>query len=337
MSTKQWSELDIIRLFANSTGNKDTNLIKGIGDDCAIIAPSTEKHWLITTDMLVEAVHFNSSSHPPYELGRKCIAVNISDIAAMGGEPKFALLSVSLPDSLGHEWIAEWSRGIDSVLKEFNCQLIGGDTVRGEILTANITIIGDVEGNKAILRATAAAGETIFVSGHLGSAAAGLAVLQNMEELSKKARKLALPFIKQHLNPTPDVTCGKILRQSGMITAMQDISDGLATDLAHICLQSKISALIDETELPCHEDLSEMCKILGCKTTELQISGGEDYKLVFTVEQGRDDELINYVADNGGPPIYHIGKTVPGNGVFLVTDNGNIDITFQGFEHRGSS
>ena len=175
MKTK-WSELDLIALFAEKTGSAESDgLLKGIGDDCAIFTGTDEgSPWLVTTDILVEDIHFSRSWHPPHLLGRKSIAVNLSDIAAMGGQPRFALISIALPDDIDRDWVVAWSEGAQEILGEYDCVLIGGDTARGPQLVVNVVILGVAQQGKALERNRAAGGENIYVSGPLGSAAAGL-------------------------------------------------------------------------------------------------------------------------------------------------------------------
>ncbi len=326
-----WSELDVIRQLSRSADKPYPGLVKGIGDDCAIIEPNPEEQLIVTTDMLVEDVHFNPSWHPPYELGRKSIAVNISDIAAMGGIPKYIFISLCLPNSTENMWLQNWLDGVESMIQEHACCLAGGDTVRGKKITINVTVIGTVRRNQALLRNSAGIGQSIFVSGWLGTAAAGLLLFQQpgVDEL---AQSLTSPFKKWHLDPDPELRCGMLLSESGLVTSMQDISDGIATDLAHICAASKIRAIIEESLLPHHPNLPKVADALGCNLTELLVAGGEDYRLVFTVAAGRDKELYKLMKSHG-VEVFRIGETVQGGGVFLRSEAEMKEITYGGFEH----
>jgi len=336
MGGKSWHEPDVIRLFSGLSNKENKSLIKGIGDDCAVIRPSGEHDWVVTSDMLVEGIHFDSSFHPAYFLGRKSMAVNISDIAAMGGSPQIALLSIAMPGNIGEEWLGRFSDGIRSILSEFDITLAGGDTVQGAQLTISVTLVGTVLNNGAVLRSGAGERDTVFVSGNLGSAAAGLAICQNQTLRSSLGESLVAPFVQRHLDPSPDVSCGKILADSGLVTAMQDISDGLATDLAHLCSESEVGAEIQGSSLPCHDDLQQVCTALGCQTLEMQISGGEDYHLVFTVKAGKEEEIQRYLSGKTKQIIYPVGKIIGGSGVSLVTGEGRKDITFQGYSHSAT-
>lgn len=328
----RWSELDVIKQISKSAGVHYPGLVLGIGDDCAIIDTDPDEQLVVTTDMLVEDAHFSCLWHPPYELGRKSVAVNMSDIAAMGGKPRYIFISLCLPESIEREWLQEWLAGVESIVREYDCCLAGGDTVRGKNITINVTVIGTVKREQAILRKSADIGQSIFVSGQLGSAAAGLLLFQQSNRNTLIDQPFTEPFKKRHLNPDPDVRCGALLSESGLATSMQDISDGIATDLSHICAASGICAVIEESQLPFHPDLPRVADALGCSLTDLLVSGGEDYHLVFTVGNNKDAELYKLMKVHG-IDVYQIGKTVEGAGVFLRRGGELEEITYGGFEH----
>ncbi len=334
---EKWSELDLIRLFSGRTGAPDAKgLIKGIGDDCAIFDTPGDSSWLATTDILIENIHFDRSWHPPHLLGRKSIAVNLSDIAAMGGTPHYALVSIALSDHLAKDWIEKWSAGAAEILEEFGCTIIGGDTVKGPALIINIVILGSGVKDRIIRRSTATEGENIYVSGELGSAAAGLEICR-APALFKSTPKDALqPLINKHLNPTPRVALGQLLGASEMVGAMQDISDGIATDIAHICSQSGVGAELDADLLPGAEILERVSQVINKEAVDLKISGGEDYELVFTVKKGRDEDLLTLLRENCGEEVYRVGRTVKGCDVRLISGEDAVNIGFRGFQHRGS-
>lgn len=328
----RWSELDVIRQISKSAAMHYPGLVLGIGDDCAIIDTDPDEQLVVTTDMLVEDSHFSRIWHPPYELGRKSVAVNISDIAAMGGIPKYIFISICLPESIERGWLQGWLSGVESIVREYDCCLAGGDTVRGKNVTINVSVIGTVRRDKAILRNSADIGQSIFVSGQLGSAAAGLLLFQQSNRVKLNKQPFTEPFKKRHLDPDPDVRCGALLSESGLVTSMQDISDGIATDLSHICTASGIRAVIEESQLPFHPDLPRVADALGSNLTDLLVSGGEDYHLVFTIDNNKDDELYKLMNVHG-IDVYRIGKTVAGAGVFLRRGGELEEITYDGFEH----
>jgi thiamine-monophosphate kinase len=335
---ENWSELDMISLLSSGIGAADTpGLIEGIGDDCAIFSGTSTHNWLATTDMLVEDVHFDLSWHPAELLGRKAIAVNLSDIAAMGGRPLFVLASIALPPLIDRDWLRQWSMGAAAIMEEFGCTLIGGDTVGGPVLTINITVLGSAAKEKTILRRTAGVGEHIYVSGRLGYAAAGLEICRQPALFSAFSKAEIEPFKARHLNPKPQVELGRILAESGLITAMQDISDGVATDLAHICTQSGIGAEIRADLLPGADSLAKVGARLNRPVVDLQLSGGEDYELLFTVQKGNDDELRALLRDRDCAQVYRVGSTVPGTAVQLVSADGSRDVGFTGYQHKGNN
>ena len=335
MNQRTWSELDVIRLFSNYRQPQNSSLAAGIGDDCAVFAPSAKRDYLVTADMLVEQVHFDLSFHPPYFLGRKCMAVNLSDIAAMGGKPEFALLSMSIPDRIDNVWLNEFSDGVNSILQEHECVLIGGDTVRGDSLTLGVTVIGSVLQNEALMRDGAAVGDSVYVSGPLGSAAIGLAMCQREDLFGPPDKLVDNPFVQQHLNPGPEIGCGRILAASKMVTSMQDLSDGLATDLAHICRSSDVGAVIRAEMLPGLPEFPQVCRRLVLTPEEVQVAGGEDYRLVFTVASGQDRLFMDYMTQKTSQEVYRIGSIVESPGVILVSGGQKRDISFQGYTHGG--
>ncbi len=337
MEKKPWLESDIIELFSSHETEPVYDLIKGIGDDCAVIRPSDRQDLVVTADMLVEDVHFNRSWHPPFALGRKAMAVNISDIAAMGGTPRFAFLCIALPGQLDQDWLVAFRDGFRSILSEYAITLAGGDTVRGAKLNISITLLGSVPASRAVFRKGAGPGDSIYVSGHLGSAAAGLALCQSPHVCSALDERMVHPFLQRHLDPTPDLACGILLAQSGYVTAMQDISDGIATDLAHLCRHSDVGAEIDSLRIPGHEHLPGICAALNRNPMHMMVSGGEDYHLVFTVKAGEEQALEQYLAGKTNQAVYRIGTITSGSGVTLCTGKGKKDITFKGYKHSGSN
>ena len=333
MGEMHWSELELIRLFRDTANGPSPGLVKGIGDDCAVFENLDGRQWLTTTDLLVDQVHFDRSFHPPRLLGRKSMAVNFSDIAAMGGRVHFALISLALPASIEKEWIMQWYEGIGDMLAAWGCRLIGGDIARGALLTVNVVAIGSVAHGRAVMRDTARIGETIYVSGPLGSAAAGLEICRNPDRFETIDQRVRDSLRRHHLDPEPELELGSLLGDSGLVGAMQDLSDGLATDLAHIAVQSGVGAEIDAQALPAAEGLDEVAELAGLPKVSLQVSGGEDYRLVFTVKEHGDERLLSLIGERGMGPVYRIGKIIAGSGVLLRKDSACSDISFQGYQH----
>ena len=327
-----WSERKLIDRIRQNAAKRSADVLLSIGDDCCEVA--TGAHTLLSTDTLVDLVHFDTSFHPPYLLGRKSIAVNLSDIAAMGAIPRFVLLALCLPKDLEQQWIDSWLDGALSMLQEFDCILVGGDTVTGPNLVFTVTVLGDPVAEGAIYRSGAAVGDSVWVSGCLGSAGAGLELL-NFQK--KNAAKIDIDIWKvlcdAHLNPEPQIALGLKLARSKRVTAMQDISDGLATDLAHICRASKVAAKIDLSLLPRHNSLQGAADFLGMQLSDLMLRAGEDYQLVFTVRKGAEGAFVDYIGAEK-QLVSKIGEIIEGQGVFLQTGETVENIAFQGYEHR---
>lgn len=329
-------ERAFIHAIADKTSRKHPNLIAGIGDDCAVFRTSSLKDQLISTDMLLEDIHFDLRWHAPYLLGRKALSVNISDIAAMGGNPQFVLLSVGMVSYLDTEWFDLFVEGLNSALIDYDCVLIGGDTVSSEKLTLSVTVIGDSPQGCCLQRNGAREGDLIFVSGFLGSAAAGLYLCQNSDYNRQTITQSNYPeLITEHLDPTAQVELGRLLRESGCLTSMQDISDGIATDLSHICSSSGVAAEVHEEALPCHPELAAMAEEYGINPTTFQLKGGEDYQLVFTVKRNKES-VLQEISAKTMIQFTRIGEIVAGTGLTCVLRSGErVDIGYQGYEHIG--
>jgi len=262
----------------------------GIGDDCAIIPQSSGKQTLISTDMLVEGTHFIFDSIPPYCLGWKSAAVNISDIAAMGGHPVASFLSLGLPAKVDSEWMEDFIRGYRDISALHSIALLGGDTTRSkDLLCINVGIVGECEEGKAVLRSGAHEGDLICVTGPLGLSAAGLKMMLEGE------RKLENEFIRCHFLPQPRVKEGLLLSSMEGIGAMMDISDGIASDLNHIMTESGVGARIELDKLPVTDSLKNKCSEWGTDPVEMAVSGGEDYELLFTCRKGSKIPVTHYV------------------------------------------
>ena len=329
------NERELIAYIAGQAGQAGGDLLMGIGDDCAVIRRDESRVWLLTMDTLIESVHFDSVFHPPDKLGRKAVSVNVSDIAAMGGSPAFALLSVGMPPGFDQHWFTEFAKGITSACNQYGCLLVGGDTVaspRG--ITLTLTLIGEAEAEAVIYRHGAQPGDDIWVSGALGQAAAGLALLRRDLET---ANPEFAPLREKHLNPQARVGLGRQLAQSGIVHAMMDLSDGLATDLAHLCKQSGVGGRIVAASLPGLAALAPAARLTGDDPVQWAISGGEDYELLFTADPGQR-ERIRTIGRACGLELTPVGTIVPGSGVVLadIAEDGRVveqAVAYQGFDH----
>ncbi len=293
-----------------------TNSFEGIGDDCAIFEMGDEA-LLFTSDMLIERVHFLRDATSAYDLGRKSLAVNLSDVAAMGGQPVATLLSLSIPKELTGEWIEEFMRGYTELSEQHGVALIGGDTTGAKSdLGINVTAIGRCAKSNIKRRSSTKVGDIIFVSGQLGGSGAGLADILNGDFDTENAMI--------HKRPTPRVAEGVWLGSRSEVNAMMDISDGVASDLRHILRASGVGAQIELSQIPHSTSV----------TIEQALSSGEDYELLFTVSTDSAEALQQEFLSHFGQKIYPIGKIVAGESDILWLHNDtphNGD--FRGFTH----
>jgi thiamine-monophosphate kinase len=238
----------------------------GIGDDCAVLRPRRGEELVVTTDLSLENVHFRQDWHPPQSVGHRCLARGLSDLAAMGARPEAAFLSLSLPPDLTASWLDLFLDGFLALAQRYRVPLAGGDMAKSPLVIADIVLLGSVPKGKALLRSGARAGDLIYVTGALGGSAAELRALERRPSAFHAAGSLGHP----HLYPEPRLAAGRKLRR--LATAAIDLSDGLSTDLAHLCEESSLAAEIDAEALP----------VDARATLEQALHGGEDYELLFT-------------------------------------------------------
>lgn len=247
---------------ASATGG----LIRGIGDDCAVLRLSPGAELLVTTDLCIENVHFRRAWHPAAIVGHHCITRGLSDIAAMGGQPLACFLSLGLPEDLPQSWVNGFLRGLLAQARRFKAPLAGGDISSARLITADIVVTGQVPAGAAVLRSGARSGDRIYVTGSLGGSAATLKQLA-------AGKKIKPTRSNTHFYPIPRIAAGAWLRERSLATAMIDLSDGLSVDLAHICEESDVAAIIEANKIPIGKGAD----------LKLALHGGEDYELLFTV------------------------------------------------------
>lgn len=284
------------------------DVVLGIGDDGAVVTPPPGEELVVVTDTMVTGVHFPPQL-PPADIGYRAVAVNLSDIAAMGAEPRWATLALTLPEA-DRDWLTEFMRGMHEALGEHRVQLIGGDTTRGS-LTITVQIIGSVPRAQALIRQGAQRGDAIFVSGTLGDAAAGLVILQRGGPANDDEAYL----VQRLARPMARVSLGRALR--GIASSCIDISDGLLADLGHIARRSNCSAVIDVSRVPASAALCAFSNPVHVR--ELVLSGGDDYELCFTVPAGKVGE-IEHRLHGFFSEIYQIGTMQGDLGEVVVLD-----------------
>jgi thiamine-monophosphate kinase len=325
------SEVDLIAALAREFGPPPPEVVVGIGDDCAAIAQECGQCLLWTVDTLVEGVHFDLAYMSLEQLGWKSLAVNVSDVAAMGGQPQQALLSLGWPPARDKALALDFARGLGRAGRDFGVAVIGGDTVAAPGgLTVTITLTGIVAAANLVRRAGAGSGDLIYVSGWLGESAAGLEILR---QGLKPEPSLSAPLVEAHLAPRPQVRAGRLLAEGGLATAMIDLSDGVATDLNHICRASGVAAHLPAAGLPVSPLVAAAAPLLKRDPIKLALSGGEDYQLLFTTPRERAGSLEAAFAREELPPPRLLGEIVAGRGVWLLTGEGKFEISGQGFDH----
>jgi len=312
------SEFDLIRRHFTRAG-QHTDL--GVGDDAALFAPAPGMQLAVSTDMLVCGTHFLPDTDPR-DLGWKTLAVNVSDIAAMGGRPRWALLALALP-AADEDWIAAFAHGLFDCAGAFGIDLVGGDTTRGP-LNLCVTIFGEVPTGGAITRGGARDGDDVWITGQPGRAALGLAHLQGRLVLPAHGAAECVAALQR---PQPRVEAGLALR--GLASAMLDVSDGLAGDLRHILEQSGAGAEIPVADLPLHT-----LTTLGATADDARrcyLSGGDDYELLFTAPSARRAE-VEAIAARLGLTMTRIGRITAEPGLRIVEPDGRIG-SAGGFDH----
>jgi thiamine-monophosphate kinase len=295
-------------------------VVEGIGDDCAVLRVPPGHELLVTTDFTIERVHFRRDWHRPELVGRRCLTRGLSDIAAMGGEPRAAFLSLAVAGDIPRRWVDGFLKGLLDLADEFKVPLAGGDTAQSaDGIQADIVVVGSVPRGKAVLRSGAKAGEHIYVTGELGGAAAALSQLAESKPAGTK-------YFRQRSSksgPQARIAVGQWLRRKGLASAMIDLSDGLSTDLGHICEESHVGAAIEAETIP-------RAKLgLGKKRVALDFAlhGGDDYELLFTSATAVPPQVA-------GVRVTRIGRTTKSAGMRLIGADGKARrLKIGGWEH----
>ena len=329
MKLSQTGEQALLESIRKSFTRRSPRILHGIGDDAAVLKPSSG-YLFVTTDMMVEGVHFNLRFITPYQLGFKLVAVNVSDMYAMGCTPRYLLLNIGLHKKTTQTFIRRFFRGIQDALLTYNCTLIGGDlsSVPKDI-SLSAVLIGD--GKKALSRKGAQPGEKIYVTGFLGDSACGLELLKRMKKpvpipcsnmpdiksFKGLSGKILHPLLKRHLLP--------ILKKPTSFmkhaTSMMDISDGLLIDLSRLCEESKVGSKIYSDKIPVSSELRKASKKLGLSYQKLALAGGEDYELLFTAPKSKKIKA------------YHIGEIVESGKVLIGKNGTETPFSLEGYQH----
>ncbi len=321
MRLRHLGERAVIARIRKAFGEARPDILLGIGDDAALVRGP--ERLLLTTDILVEDEDFVLADHPPRQLGRKALNVNLSDIAAMGGRPLHALVALAMPGDIEEAWLRQFIAGVRSAAREAGVALVGGDLSQAGKVMIAVTVTG--EARRPVKRGGARPGDAIYVSGTLGDAAGGLRLIAKGG--SRGVARAVRPLVEAFLDPAPRLKLGALLAGRGLASAMIDLSDGLSVDLAHICDESGVGAEIEAARVP----VSEALECFARDPLDLALNGGEDFQLLFTVRPARR-AAVEALAKRHG--LTRVGTIVAGRRVSLVGPDGKKKpLRARGFEH----
>lgn len=322
-----------IHKFLQKEGVQTSGVTVGIGDDTASFQPRTGYEVLVTCDCLVEGRHYLPDFIAPLDIGRRAMVINISDIGAMGGKPLYALVSLGLKKDTPVADVEAMYRGFVMELNPFEASIIGGNLTGTEDANfIDITLIGEVEKGKLMLRSTARAGDTILVTGYPGQAAAGLQLLQHSPSAGDLGEH---PLIRIYNTPSHRAQEGRAVARSGLSTAMIDTSDGFLGDLGHICQESCVGAELIQEKFPISEDLKLAAAQLKQDPTKLFLQESDDYELIFTCSPDKAVKISSVIAEISNVPVSEVGKITQTAGDFqlILPDGTQRRITPTGWDH----
>ncbi len=328
------TEDQLIEAIRRVLSGEQPGVVLGLGDDAAIVEPGSGGS-VLTTDMLIEDVHFELGSISPRDLGAKAIVVNVSDMAAMAASPRYALVSIGLPPDIEPAWVVELYGGMRAACDEYALSLVGGDTNRSRMVVVSVTVIGEVAPGRAVARSGAHPGDVVVVTGELGAAAGGFAL--SRAHPSRAAAALSQPWGRELADalarPVARVGEGQTLAQAGA-TAMMDLSDGLAKDLGRLCLASGVGARVELDRIPVAEPLRRGAEVLGVDALELAIGGGEDYELLATLDATGVERARSELDERFGVPLTEVGTVTEQTDLLAVDGRGRVaPLEPKGWDH----
>ncbi len=319
MKLSEIGEFGLIKRIKPGCLIRQTGVVKGIGDDCCVFRRSDKMLTVFTTDMLVENIHFLRHVISPYLLGRKSLAVNLSDIAAMGAIPREFVVSIAIPETVNVEYLDSVYDGMKSMAREFDVNLLGGDTSSSpQHLVINIALLGEAAEGEVLYRSGAMAGDIIFLTGPVGSSAAGLDIL-----LSKRVFDGREELVNAHYDPHPHIIAGRIIAGSKMAHSLIDVSDGVASDLGHICHESQLGAIIEKENIPVTDLFRKYCEQFKLDFEHFALHVGEDYVLLGTVPE-KSAQNLKKALNSGNCEFYSIGRMVPEKGIKIKNSDGSL-------------
>lgn len=331
MQNESTGEFGFIEKIHSLFSKLNSGKYEGIGDDCAVIPINNNQSLVITTDMLVENSHFLKNKISAYDLGWKSLAVNISDIASMGAKPIASFMSIAIPKDTENNWKDDFIRGYYEISEKYSTELLGGDTTASQNgIIINITAVGICENNNIKRRASASVGDLIVVTSNLGDSACGLKlILENKLDI-KNTDHIYLE--KKHHAPKPHVEEGVWLGNSEA-NAMMDISDGISSDISHICKQSKCGAIINLNKIPYSKQISKVCQDNNWNKESMALSGGEDYSLLFTISKKYFEKTNTEYSKIFNENLNIIGEITSSQKIIYIDENGCEKNIPMGFRH----
>ncbi|SDD00229.1 thiamine-monophosphate kinase [Melghirimyces thermohalophilus] len=325
-------EFALIRFLLNKRGPAPAEVEVDAGDDAAVMKSEAGMSTIFACDTMVETVHFLPETMQPEDIGWKCMAANISDVAAMGGKPNYALVSLAVPETWKPEALKQLYTGMHEICRRFGTRVVGGDTVRSpQHLVVTISLMGSVESGRSLLRSTARPGDVLFVTGELGGSAAGLHLMLREDRHLWMERYPGL--VKAHRRPLPDVKAGRWLLQTGCTVSCDDVSDGLAHEAWEIAEASGVRLVLDGARLPLAEEVRSYAREIGQDPLEWALSGGEDFHLVGTLPQA-DWPRLHREAGRVGIRLFAVGRVEEGvPGVDCIVDGHRRERVQKGYNH----
>ena len=332
MIVRELGEFALLARLQRRLKQADTQaVLRGIGDDCAVLRPADGHDLLVTTDTQEEGVHFRRDWSTPEDIGWRCLAVNVSDIAAMGGEPLGAVVALSLPETLPVAFIEAVYDGMNALAETYACPIIGGNISKStERLSVTITVLGSTPQGSAAYRASARAGDAIWVTGDLGGAKAGLEALLHPQAVSGLSTDTVLT---RYRRPRPRLREAQFIRQHGAHSLI-DLSDGLSSDLAHVCKASGVGAQLHAEHIPISVETRRVARALGLDPLMIALHGGEDFELCVTAPPDAAEPLEQGCRQQFDCPLSRIGTIQAGAGVTLRRPDGSEQtLAAGGYDH----
>jgi thiamine-monophosphate kinase len=328
-----FTEDELISALRTILAEEAAGVRLGLGDDAALVDLGTNQ-MVLTADLLVEGVHFQRQTTSPHDLGYKALVVNVSDVAAMGGSPRYALVSLGIPRTVEMAWVVELYAGLRDAASEYATAIVGGDTSRADAVVISVAVAGEVAEGLAVTRSGARPGDRIVVTGALGAAAGGLRLASaSKHDVAAVASTRGRELLSAHARPVARVGEGQTLAREGA-TAMMDVSDGLAIDLGRLCRESRVGGHVSLPNVPVAPALIELQSALGVDPLDLALGGGEDYELLATLPPRAVPLTAQLLRDRFGTPLTDIGEIRAGEGVAAVdADGSERPLEAEGWDH----